>query len=80
MKYLNLLILFVFLNSSANGKIIYSDVDLGNQVPITAPIEGYDETRHLWISQNEVFKHLFHSNSNEIEKYIISLLEYTNPN
>ena len=44
MKYLNLLILFVFLNSSANGKIIYSDVDLGNQVPITAPIEGYDET------------------------------------
>ena len=43
-------------------------------------IEGYDKNRHLWISQIEIFKHLFHSNSNEIEKYIITLLKYTNPN
>jgi len=43
-------------------------------------IEGYDKNRHLWISQFEIFKHLFHSNSNEIEKYIITLLKYTNPN
>jgi hypothetical protein len=43
-------------------------------------IEGYDENRHLWISQNEVFNHLFHSNSYVIEKYIQKLLKYTNPN
>ena len=43
-------------------------------------IQGYDENRHLWVSSNEIFKHLFKSNSNKIENYITDLLRYTNPN
>lgn len=43
-------------------------------------IEGYDESRHLWVSSSEIFKHLFHSNSNIIENYIEDLLRYTNAN
>ena len=43
-------------------------------------IEGYDENKHLWVSSDEVFKHLFQSNSNKIKNYIEDLLKYTNPN
>ena len=43
-------------------------------------IERYDENKHLWVSSDEVSKHLFQSNSNKIKNYIEDLLKYTNPN
>jgi len=43
-------------------------------------IEGYDESKHLWISSDEIFKYLFKSNSDKVINYISDLLKHTNPN
>ena len=43
-------------------------------------IDGYDESKHLWVSSDEIFKYLFQSNSDKIVSYILDLLKHTNPN
>jgi hypothetical protein len=42
-------------------------------------VEGYDETKHLWVSGDEVFNHLFGKNSDRVKEYVKSLLEGTSP-
>jgi len=43
-------------------------------------IPGYDESRHRWISDKEVFNHIFGYNSDNVYDFIHQLLRYTNPN
>ena len=69
--------LFVLVDKDKSRKM---PLHKGQALSKIKEIEGYDEKRHLWVSDHEIFKHLFHSNSEKIENYIEDLLKYTNPN
>lgn len=52
----------------------------GNALRRIRDIPEYNESRHRWISDKEVFNHIFGYNSDKIHDFISQLFRYTNPN
>ena len=69
--------LFVLVDKDDMNRIMA--LHKGQALSKIKDIEGYDENKHLWVSGDEVFRYLFHSDYLDIQRYIISLLKFTTP-
>jgi hypothetical protein len=70
--------LLVLVDKNNNSRNI--PLHEGNALKKIRDIPGYNEYRHRWISDKEVFNHIFGFNSDKVYDFISQLFRYTNPN
>lgn len=65
-----ILLVLVDVKNSSQIKPLHE----GNGLGKIREIEGYDNTKHLWISGDEIYKYLFNRNEKIVKEHVIKLL------
>ena len=71
-----ILSIFILLSTSnLSAEIVFTDFDVGNRIPITAPIEGYDKNSNSYINPFADDKVQFEINASNFNDYLTYLTD-----